>query len=246
MDEHHNKLSKKYCKRGPIGPKGDDGNTGPTGPCCTGPTGYTGYTGPTGNEGPTGPSASLSPQLINTIFQFSSGNIGPNDITDTTPIVLGFGNSKPYSIFGFGIDEVPVNQEDMEQFAIPIAYNGFITAFQVGGSIHVSGPMSAPVIYQFCIFDCAGSPNNDGISRAWPDNPASSFELINRCVTLSFFWNGNGGAHLIATNLLNDSGPFVGPGDRLIVRVIRLSGNEGDIALITGLGFNASLTFTQS
>jgi hypothetical protein len=155
---------------------------------------------------------------------------------------MGFGGSRVYTIgtpFDFtGESTIP---QEIGQYAIPIPFPGTIQNLEVGGDIFVTATIVADVIFEFQLLRAAAGSNNAGLSFI-TTNPAQYYVLTGYTSTLTFSAASTAPVELSATNLNVGTFP-VNAGDRIALRIIVQQGSPADVAQITRLGFNASVTY---
>ena len=212
--------------QGGVGPTGDAGGVGPTGP--TGPAGGGGTGGTLGSGGR---------------FPFSTGTIVTSAVTDAIPLVLGFGNSRVYTIgapFNF-LGESTIPQE-IGQYAIPIPFDGIVHNLEIGGDIFITATITEDLIYEIGVLRASVGSNNAGAAYI-QTSPALYYRITPLFSTLTFPLSFTAPVELSATNLNTGTLP-VTAGDRIAIRIIVRQGAAANTAQVTRLGFNASLSYT--
>jgi hypothetical protein len=185
-------------------------------------------------------------------FPFSTGTIVTSAVTNAIPLVLGFGNSRVYTIGTPDFTGESTIPQEISQYAIPIPFNGTLHDFEIGGDIFVSAAMGGTgLVYQLQVLRGAlpasgtGSANDGNAFSIGADPPPNYYLLTGFEGTLTYPATFTPPVNLMATNLI--SGPLiVNAGDRIAVRLIVQSGSAADIGLVTRLGFHASLSYSPS
>ena len=215
--------SDTICVRGKKGCRGSEGPvgaTGATGPCCpgetgaTGPTGNTGNTGPTGSIGPTGSSGTGSGSLIS----FASGIVVPASITQTSPLVIGFGSNRV--IAAPGLAGPPATTSDLmaTQYAFSIPATGTLSDLQVSVDAHFApNTGQTPLTYTFTLYrspSTNASPGPD-LVNAYATSGLSADATFPATTTTTF----PVGAYLTASGHSNNS-VNVTIGDRVVLYIV--------------------------
>lgn len=181
---------------------------------------------------------------VGSLIQFSTGNIlNGASVVSSTPILMGFGNSKVETIDGSGESTMP---PEAGGFSFPIPFAGTIRNLQISADLIPASVTSINTVgleYEFTVFRATSTPNNgiDHLSSAYLSTPLTSSLRFGSPYTLV-----QPGMFRTATNMNLGGSLAVAAGDRIGIRVRTNSLTDPSAADVSQLSFSATISYTPS